>query len=344
MTITYKDAGVDVEGGNRFVKKIAPFVRSTFTERVLADIGGFGALYSGVFKEMDEPVLVSGTDGVGTKLRIAQMMNRHDTIGIDAVAMCVNDIVVSGAQPLFFLDYISCGKLREDTLVDVVKGIAQGCIESGCSLVGGETAEHPGIMSDDDYDIAGFAVGVVDRKKIINGEKIGAGDVIIGIPSSGVHSNGFSLVRKLLLGIKNYSLDMHVESLGAKLGEVLLAPTKLYAKPVMKAISDGADIRGIVHVTGGGFYENIPRILPGMVSVKIDKNSYPMHPVFDFIRKEGDISEREMYTTFNMGIGLMLFADRANSDKIISSLKNGGNDAYVIGEVTADSGKSVTLL
>ena len=344
MTITYKDAGVDVEGGNRFVKKIAPFVRSTFTDRVLADIGGFGALYSGVFKDMDEPVLVSGTDGVGTKLQIARMMNKHDTIGIDAVAMCVNDIVVSGAQPLFFLDYISCGKLQENVLVDVVKGIAQGCSESGCSLVGGETAEHPGIMGDDDYDIAGFAVGVADRKKIINGEKISAGDVIIGIPSSGVHSNGFSLVRKLLLDIKKYSLDQEIAALGGKLGDVLLTPTKLYAKPVMKALADGAEIRGIVHVTGGGFYENIPRILPGSVSVKIVKSSYPMLPVFDLIRNDGGISEREMYTTFNMGVGLMIFSDKNNADKILHSIKNGGNEAYIIGEVTGENGKIVNLV
>ena len=343
MAITYKDSGVDVEGGNRFVKKIAPFVRSTFTRDVLADIGGFGSLYAANFKDMEEPVLVSGTDGVGTKLKIAQMMNRHDTIGIDAVAMCVNDIITSGARPLFFLDYISCGRLKEDTLVDVVKGIAQGCLESGCSLVGGETAEHPGIMNDDEYDIAGFAVGVVDKKRIINGERITAGDVIIGVPSSGIHSNGFSLVRKLLLEIKQYGLDQHVESLGGRLGDVLLAPTKLYVKPLLGSINAGADIKGVVHITGGGFYENIPRILPDRVSVKIEKKSYPMLPVFDLLKKEGNIAEQEMYTTFNMGIGLMLFCDRKNADLVIKTMKDNGNDAYVIGE-TVTSGVDRVIL
>jgi phosphoribosylformylglycinamidine cyclo-ligase len=343
MAITYKDSGVDVEGGNRFVKKIAPFVRSTFTKDVLTDIGGFGSLYDAGFRDMDEPVLVSGTDGVGTKLRIAQMMNRHDTIGIDAVAMCVNDIITSGARPLFFLDYISCGRLKEDTLVDVVKGIAQGCLESGCSLVGGETAEHPGVMNDEEYDIAGFAVGVVDKKKIINGERISAGDVIIGIPSSGVHSNGFSLVRKLLLEIKKYKLDQHVEALSGKLGDVLLTPTKLYAKALPGCLSAGADIKGVVHITGGGFYENIPRILPDQVSVRLEKKSYPMLPVFDLLQKEGNIAEREMYTTFNMGIGLMLFCDRKHADLVIRTMKANGNDAYIIGETVSSGGDRVVL-
>lgn len=343
MTITYKDSGVDVEGGNRFVKKIAPFVRSTFSRDVLTDIGGFGSLYAADFRDMDEPVLVSGTDGVGTKLIIAQMMDKHDTIGIDAVAMCVNDIITSGAKPLFFLDYISCGRLKEDTLVDVVKGIAQGCLESGCSLVGGETAEHPGVMKDDEYDIAGFAVGVVDKKRIINGERISAGDVIIGIPSSGVHSNGFSLVRKLLLEIKKYKPDQHVEALNGRLGDVLLTPTKLYAKALLGCIGAGADIKGVVHITGGGFYENIPRILPDRVSVKIEKKSYPMLPVFDLLQKEGNIAEREMYTTFNMGIGLMLFCDRNQADLVIRTMKAGGNDAFIIGETVSSGGDRVVL-
>jgi len=280
---------------------------------------------------------------VGTKLRIAQMMNKHDTIGIDAVAMCVNDIITSGARPLFFLDYISCGKLKEDTLVDVVKGIAKGCLDSGCSLVGGETAEHPGIMKDDEYDIAGFAVGVVDKKKIINGERISAGDVIIGIPSSGVHSNGFSLVRKLLLEIKQYRLDQYFEILGGRLGDVLLTPTKLYAKGLLGSITAGADIKGVVHITGGGFYENIPRILPENISVKIEKKSYPMLPVFDLLKNEGNISEREMYTTFNMGIGLMLFCERKHADLVIRTMKDSGSDAYVIGETVSSGGDRVVL-
>ena len=343
MKITYKDSGVDVEGGNRFVKRIAPFVRKTFTKDVLTDIGGFGSLYAAGFREMEDPVLVSGTDGVGTKLKIAQMMDKHDTIGIDAVAMCVNDIITSGARPLFFLDYISCGRLKEDALVDVVKGIAQGCILSGCSLVGGETAEHPGVMNDDEYDIAGFAVGVVDKKKIINGERVSAGDVIIGVSSSGVHSNGFSLVRKLLLEIKKYSLDQHFDSLGGKLGEVLLAPTKLYAKALLGSINAGADIKGIVHITGGGFYENIPRILPADVSASIEKRSYPMLPVFDLLKSEGNITEREMYTTFNMGIGLMIFCDRNNAELIIRRIIAEGNEAYIIGETVAAAGERVIL-
>lgn len=333
MGITYKDSGVDVEGGGRFVSKIAPIVKSTFTSRVITDIGGFGALYSGAFPDMEEPVLVSGTDGVGTKLKIAQMMNRHDTIGIDAVAMCVNDILVSGAAPLFFLDYISCGALREGVLVDVVKGIADGCLMAGCSLVGGETAEHPSVMAPDDYDIAGFAVGVVDRKKIINGSTIARGDVIIGLPSSGIHSNGYSLVRKLLFEIKGYSVDTRIDELGGKLGPVLLAPTRIYCKSVLGCIQRGITVKGMVHITGGGFYENVPRILPKGMAASISKASYSVPPIFAFIRREGDIDEREMYTTFNMGIGLMLVVDKNNVDAAIENLRASGESPKMIGEV-----------
>lgn len=333
MAITYKDSGVDVEGGNRFVKKITPFVRSTFTKDVLADIGGFGSLYAANFKDMDEPVLVSGTDGVGTKLKIAQMMNKHDTIGIDAVAMCVNDIVTSGAKPLFFLDYISCGKLREDILVDVVKGIAEGCLQSECSLVGGETAEHPGVMDPDDYDIAGFSVGVVDRKNIINGENITAGDIIIGLPSSGIHSNGYSLVRKLFFGERKYKLSTKLYDLDDDLGNVLLTPTKIYVKALHSVIDSGIQIKGLVHITGGGFYENIPRILPEETAVKISKNSYTVPPVFNIMEKEGGITEREMYTTFNMGIGMMLFTSKEYADKTMARLKSNGINPCQIGEV-----------
>ncbi len=333
MAITYKDAGVDVEGGNRFVKKIAPFVRSTFSKDVLTDIGGFGSLYAADFKHMDEPVLVSGTDGVGTKLKVAQMMNKHDTIGIDAVAMCVNDIVTSGAKPLFFLDYISCGKLREDVLVDVVKGIAQGCLQSDCSLVGGETAEHPGVMDADDYDIAGFSVGVVDKKKIINGESIAAGDLIIGLPSSGIHSNGYSLVRKLLFEEKKYSINTKLNDLNDELGNVLLTPTKIYVKALHSALNSGVPIKGLVHITGGGFYENIPRILPENAAVKLIKNSYPIPPIFNVMEKDGGISEREMYTTFNMGIGMMIFISKEFADNAMDKLKTDGINPYLIGEV-----------
>jgi len=344
MAITYKDAGVDVEGGNRFVKKIAPFVRSTFTKDVLTDIGGFGSLYAAGFKGMEEPVLVSGTDGVGTKLKIAQMMNKHDTIGIDAVAMCVNDIVTSGAKPLFFLDYISCGKLHEDVLVDVVKGIAEGCLQSGCSLVGGETAEHPGVMDSDDYDIAGFSVGVVDRKKIINGETISSGDVIIGLPSSGIHSNGYSLVRKLLFETKKYTITTKLNDLDDQLGRVLLTPTKIYVKALHSVLNSGITIKGLVHITGGGFYENIPRILPADTAVKISKNSFPVPPIFRIMEKDGGIAEREMYTTFNMGIGMMLFISRDSADKAANQLRTEGITPYMIGEVVTFDNAKVTIL
>jgi phosphoribosylformylglycinamidine cyclo-ligase len=343
MAITYKDAGVDVEGGNRFVRKIAPYVRSTFTKNVLADIGGFGSLFSADFKDMEEPVLVSGTDGVGTKLKIARMMNRHDTIGIDAVAMCVNDIVTSGARPLFFLDYISCGKLHEDILADVVKGIAEGCLQSGCSLVGGETAEHPGVMDPDDYDIAGFAVGVVDRKKIINGETIRPGDKIIGLPSTGIHSNGYSLVRKLFFEKKKYTVETLVPGLDNDLGTILLTPTKIYVKTVHSCLDAGISIKGIVHITGGGFYENIPRILPPDTAVKISRHSFPVPPVFKVIQRDGDIEEREMFTTFNMGIGMMLFTDKDESEKLMKHLENNGNTPYLIGEVSEFRDVKVTL-
>lgn len=344
MAITYKDAGVDVEGGNRFVKKIAPFVRSTFTKDVLTDIGGFGSLYAANFAGMDEPVLVSGTDGVGTKLKVAQMMNKHDTIGIDAVAMCVNDIVTNGAKPLFFLDYISCGKLREDVLVDVVKGIAEGCIQSGCSLVGGETAEHPGVMDADDYDIAGFSVGVVDKKKIINGENISSGDIIIGLPSSGIHSNGYSLVRKLFFDVKKYNASTKLNDLNDSLGNVLLTPTKIYVKALHSALNAGVPVKGLVHITGGGFYENIPRILPDNTAVKISKNSYPVPPIFRIMELEGEISEKEMFTTFNMGIGMMVFIAKESADEAMKQLKTDGITPYIIGEVTKSDNAKVTIL
>jgi phosphoribosylformylglycinamidine cyclo-ligase len=333
MALTYKDSGVDVEGGNRFVKRIAPFVRDTFTKNVLTDIGGFGSLYSADFKGMKEPVLVSGTDGVGTKLKVAQMMNKHDTIGIDAVAMCVNDIITSGAKPLFFLDYISCGKLKEDVLVDVVKGISIGCIQAECSLVGGETAEHPGVMDADDYDIAGFSVGVVDKKNIINGKNITAGDIIIGLPSSGIHSNGYSMVRKLFFEEKKYTVDTKLNDLDDKLGSTLLKPTKIYVKALHRVLSSGIGVKGVVHITGGGFYENIPRILPDGTSAKIFKNSYTVPPIFKVIEKEGDVLEREMYTTFNMGIGMMLVVSKDIADKVLELLYFDEIEPYIIGEI-----------
>jgi phosphoribosylformylglycinamidine cyclo-ligase len=333
MGITYRDAGVDVDGGNRFVKRISSIVKSTFSEKVITDIGGFGALFSASFPDMREPVLVSGTDGVGTKLKVAQMMNRHDTIGIDAVAMCVNDILVSGASPLFFLDYIACGKLHENTLVSVVKGIAEGCIQAGCSLVGGETAEHPDVMPAEEYDIAGFSVGVVDRSRIIDGSRIAPGDVVIGLPSSGIHSNGYSLVRKLLFQVKKYTVDTTIAELGTTLGEALLVPTRIYCKSVLSAIKDGIAVKGMVHVTGGGFYENIPRILPAGAAVKIELAKISPHPVFKLIQREGAIERREMYTTFNMGIGLMCVLAAPDADKFIGALSRAGESPVVLGEI-----------
>jgi phosphoribosylformylglycinamidine cyclo-ligase len=333
MGITYKDSGVDVESGNNFVKQIAPIVKSTFSKRVITDLGGFGALFSGSFPELKDPVLVSGTDGVGTKLKIAQMMNVHDTIGIDAVAMCVNDVLTLGAKPLFFLDYIACGKLVERVLVDVVKGMADGCKMAGCSLVGGETAEHPNVMAEDDYDIAGFAVGVVDKEKILNNDSISKKDILIGLSSSGVHSNGYSLVRKLFFDVKKYSLDIVLNELSKPLGEVLLTPTRIYCKPILSCIDKGLNIKGIVHVTGGGFYENIPRILPKKTAVKIDKANLNILPIFNVIQKEGGIDEREMFTTFNMGTGLILVVNKNDADKALKLLNAYGEEARVIGEI-----------
>lgn len=343
MGASYSDSGVSIDAGNNFVKKIGPVVKKTFDSRVLTGIGGFGALYSGAFPGMKDPVLVSGTDGVGTKLRIAQMMDKHDTIGVDAVAMCVNDILVSGAKPLFFLDYIACGKVREDVLVDVVRGIADGCLLAGCSLVGGETAEHPGVMAEDDYDIAGFSVGVVDREKIIDGTKIVPGDVILGLPSSGVHSNGFSLVRHIVFTLKNYALDTQIADLGKTIGEALLVPTRIYCKSVMTAIESGADVKGMVHITGGGFYENVPRILPDNCAAMFDRAAVDVLPIFNFLQSEGNVSDREMFTTYNMGVGLMLIVPKEKADEAIKQLNAQNENPSVIGEITAFKNDRVTI-
>lgn len=344
MSLTYKDSGVDVQAGNNFVKKIAPIVKSTFSNRVITEIGGFGALFSASFPELKEPVLVSGTDGVGTKLKIAQLMDKHDTIGIDAVAMCVNDIVTSGAQPLFFLDYLSCGRLNEKIHVEVIRGLAEGCIQAGCSLVGGETAEHPNIMPDDEYDIAGFAVGVVDKSKIINGSQIAPGDQIIGLPSSGIHSNGYSLVRKILLDIKKYDLSLKLNDLNDTLGNTLLAPTRIYVKNIISCINSGLNIKGIVHITGGGFYENIPRILPDQTSALIQKNSYQIPTIFKILQKDGNVAEKEMFTTFNMGIGMILFCDKNETGKIMTQLSNSGENPLIIGEVQKKTDARVIIV
>ncbi|MDR3237953.1 MAG: phosphoribosylformylglycinamidine cyclo-ligase [Spirochaetia bacterium] len=344
MGLTYKDSGVNVEGGNSFVKKITPIVKATFSERVITGIGGFSALFDGSFRGMKDPVLVSGTDGVGTKLQIAKKMNKHDTIGIDAVAMCVNDIITSGAEPLFFLDYISCGKLREDVLVDVVKGVADGCKRAGCSLVGGETAEHPGIMADDEYDIAGFAVGVVDRERIIDGSQIHAGDTVIGLQSSGIHSNGYSMVRKLFFDIKGYSPGQNLPGFAKPLGAVLLEPTRIYVKALLAVLKEGIPVKGIVHITGGGFHENIPRILPNDTSVVIDRSSFKTPDIFGVIQSLGDIADKEMFTTFNMGIGMILVTDKTASQSLVAALKTAGEKAAIIGEVTVNTGSRVEIL
>jgi len=343
MGITYKDSGVDVDAGNNFVKRIKPIVKNTFSERVVTDLGGFGALYSGAFPEMKEPILVSGTDGCGTKLKIAQMMDKHDTVGIDAVAMCVNDILVSGAQPLFFLDYIACGKLREDVMVDLVKGLADGCIQAGCSLVGGETAEHPGIMAEDDYDIAGFSVGVVDKVKIIDGKTIAPGDAVIGVSSSGLHSNGFSLARKVLFDHKKYTVHTKIDELGCTVGEALLTPTRIYCKQILGLIKNGQPIKGLVHITGGGFYENIPRILPEGTGVVVERAAVTTPAIFNVIQREGDVSEREMFTTFNMGIGLTVFCPKAAAAGLLSAINATGENARVIGEVVSSPEKKVDI-
>ncbi len=328
--LTYKDAGVDITAGNNFVELIKKSVKSTYIPGVMGDIGGFGGLFE--LAKYKNPVLVSGTDGVGTKLKLAFMLDKHDTIGIDAVAMCVNDIVVLGAQPLFFLDYLAIGKLIPENQAAIVKGIADGCLESGCALIGGETAEMPGFYEVGEYDIAGFAVGVVEKDEIIDGRNIKPGDVVIGLASSGVHSNGYSLVRKLFFDVMGWDKDRYVEEFGKTLGEELITPTKLYVKPVLE-LKKEVEIKGIVHITGGGFTENVPRVLPENVDVIIDKNSYPVLPVFKMMQKLGNIEDEEMYRTFNMGIGMMMVVNAADAEKAVAKLNSIGEKAYIIGKV-----------
>ncbi len=328
--LTYKDAGVDITAGNNFVELIKKSVKSTYIPGVMGDIGGFGGLFE--LAKYKNPVLVSGTDGVGTKLKLAFMLDKHDTIGIDAVAMCVNDIAVLGAQPLFFLDYLAIGKLIPENQAAIVKGIADGCIESGCALIGGETAEMPGFYEVGEYDIAGFAVGVVEKDEIIDGRNIKPGDVVIGLASSGVHSNGYSLVRKLFFDVMGWDKDRYVEEFGKTLGEELITPTKLYVKPVLE-LKKEVEIKGIVHITGGGFTENVPRVLPDNVDVIIDKNSYPVLPVFKMMQKLGNIDDEEMYRTFNMGIGMMMVVNAVDAEKAVAKLNSIGEKAYIIGKV-----------
>lgn len=327
----YAAAGVDIEAGYQGVKMMNRYVQRTLTADVISDLGGFGGLFSLDLHGLEKPVLVSGTDGVGTKQRIAQLMDRHNTVGIDCVAMCVNDIICCGAKPLFFLDYIAIGKNIPEKVVSLVSGVSEGCVRAGCALIGGETAEHPGTMKPDDYDLAGFAVGVVDRDKMLDKNKMQPRDVVIALPSSGLHSNGYSLVRKVF-DVENADLGQYYGELGCALGEELLRPTKIYVRPVLAAI-EAADIRGISHITGGGFYENIPRCIPDGLCAKIEKKALRIPPIFPLLSRMGGISERDMFNTFNMGTGMVLVAARDSADKALAALHSLGQEAGVIGEI-----------
>ena len=338
----YKNAGVDIEAGYKSVELMKEAVKATMRSEVIGGLGGFSGAFSlEKIKGMEEPVLLSGTDGCGTKVKLAFIMDKHDTIGIDAVAMCVNDVACAGGEPLFFLDYIACGKNYPEKIATIVGGVAEGCKQSGCALIGGETAEHPGLMEEEEYDLAGFSVGVVDKKDIITGADIAAGNVLIGIASSGVHSNGFSLVRKVFEMTKE-SLDTYYEELGATLGETLLAPTRIYVR-ALRAVKDaGVTIKGCSHITGGGFYENIPRMLPEGVTAVVHKDSYPVPPIFGLLRKTGGLEERMMYNTYNMGLGMVLAVDAADAQKTVEALQAAGEQAYLVGEVT--SGKEGVVI
>lgn len=338
----YKKAGVDIEAGYKSVELMKKHVQATMRPEVLGGIGGFaGAFDLSAIKNMEEPILLSGTDGCGTKVKLAFVMDKHDTIGIDAVAMCVNDIACSGGEPLFFLDYIACGKNYPEKIATIVKGVAEGCIQSECALVGGETAEHPGLMEEDEYDLAGFAVGVVDKKDLINGSDMKPGDVLIGMASSGVHSNGFSLVRKVFEMTKE-SLDTYYDELGKTLGEALLAPTRIYVKALKAVKNAGVKVKGCSHITGGGFYENIPRMLPDGVRAVVKKDSYEVPAIFKLMQKTGDIEEQMMYNTYNMGIGMVVAVDPADVEKTIAAMKEAGDTPYIIGQIEAGE-KGVTL-
>ena len=332
---SYAAAGVDVTAGYESVERIKPMVESTYIPGVLGTLGGFGGMFAPDMAGMKKPVLVSGTDGVGTKLRLAQLMNKHDTIGIDCVAMCVNDIICGGAAPLFFLDYIACGKNDPVRIAEIVTGITEGCRQSECALVGGETAEHPGLMPDEDYDVAGFSVGIVDEEKIIDGKRLAEGDVLIGLASTGVHSNGFSLVRKVF-DVEHVDLTSPMEELdGKSLGETLLTPTRIYVKAIKALLKAGVDSHAISHITGGGFYENVPRMMTEGLTAQIKLDSFPRLPIFDLIEKKGGIPERDMYNTFNMGIGMILALPAQQAAQALEILKAAGEQAYQIGQVVS---------
>lgn len=331
----YKNAGVDIEAGYKSVELMKKHIKTTMRPEVLGGIGGFAGAFSlAKIKDMEEPILLSGTDGCGTKVQLAYIMDKHDTIGIDAVAMCVNDIACSGGEPLFFLDYIACGKNYPEKIATIVSGVAEGCNQSGAALVGGETAEHPGLMPEDEYDLAGFAVGVVEKKDLIIGESIKPGDTLIGIASSGVHSNGFSLVRKVFEMTKE-SLDTYYDELGKTLGEALIEPTRIYVKALKSVKDAGITIKGCSHITGGGFYENIPRMLPDGVRAQVKKDSYEVPAIFKLLAKKGDIDEHMMYNTYNMGVGMCLAIDPADADKTIAAIEAAGDKAFVLGTVVA---------
>ncbi len=331
---TYRDAGVDIDAGDEFVERIKPHVRATFRPEVMTDLGGFGGLFRFQANRYQDPVLVSGTDGVGTKLKIAFLMDKHDTVGIDLVATCVNDIAVSGAEPLFFLDYFATGKLSIATAAAVVKGISDGCRQAGCALIGGETAEMPSFYGEGEYDLAGFAVGVVDRPKIIDGKQIVPGDVVIGLASSGVHSNGFSLVRKVLLERSQLTVETVVPELGGPLGATLLTPTRIYAKQVL-SLMESCPIKGIAHITGGGITDNLPRVFPARCGARIHRGSWPVLPIFEAIRTRGSVPLDEMYRVFNMGIGLILVVAPDHADRVMAKARELGEQAYHIGEMVA---------
>ena len=329
---SYKAAGVDITAGYRAVELMKKHIARTVINGKSEEIGGFGGLFELDMTNITRPVLVSGTDGVGTKLKLAFILDKHDTVGIDCVAMCVNDIICCGAKPLLFLDYIACGKNYPEKIAEIVSGIAEGCVQAGCELVGGETAEMPGFYSEDEYDLAGFSVGVVDKSKVLDNSKVAEGDVIIALPSSGVHSNGFSLVRKVF-DVENRDITVPVEALGGKsVGETLLTPTKIYVKPML-ALFDAVTVKAVSHITGGGFYENIPRSLPKGMSAKIEKSAIRILPIFDLLQKEGNISERDMFNTYNMGVGMSVVVSKDEAEKALEVLRANGEDAYIIGEI-----------
>ena len=334
---SYREAGVNIEAGYEGVRLMKKHVARTMIPGVVSDIGGFGGLFAPQLSGMTEPVLVSGTDGVGTKIRIAQLMDKHDTVGIDCVAMCVNDIICCGAKPLFFLDYIAIGKNVPEKVAALVSGVAEGCVQSGCALIGGETAEHPGMMAEDDYDLAGFSVGVVDKPKVINHSTMRSGDVILALPSSGIHSNGYSLVRKVF-DVEHAGLSAYCAELGCTLGEALLTPTSIYVKPVLRCM-ESVTVKGVSHITGGGFFENIPRCLPDGLMAKIEKAAVKTQPIFRMLQRLGGISEHDMFNTYNMGVGMAVIVAKEDVDKAIAAL---GCGAYVIGEI-AEGGERVTL-